>query len=642
MTSDEFNSVDQAVFGYSNGHRLLASSYNLSAVDVYELAAASDLAPGAQISGSESYLTGLMLPDSKRYAIIRTWLAPEMPRPGCVWSHVLLLNKTFLATHVDLTALDGFFVRPDKYQTDESFSVPIAIKRRSRGTLPDSEAVEPVLWACYGGDNLKDDVSIRPATERAILAVWSQQWPRLRARFTFRSIPASSSLKGQSFEFRRGVSLKKHSPSPEWLQAALEDATSYTITPLRRFLWRYGKDINSDRQVLPNLVAAYLATRSKTLKFEVADNVLELFGDGQAMTLKRDMLGLSPSKLSLVPSLSRVDLMQLLARHDDGALNYEQAEIALLFSQIEAAHVPEVAEVLVSKREELGELFNSIIGAILPLVTEDLLADGRLGDDFAIAAIHANPELLSERTMRVFSSEALIDFWSIEIDGAQRREIVRALLSREFVEEGVDLFYSCPSEMFEIAIELARQSELGESWLDIFRANRDLFSDGVTVLSEGEELMAAVRLLGFPVDPPELLPAWHTAFERTRSSLTYDDETRFGVYLLALCVRHGIENYRGLLISVLPPLRQKVLHDELPVDAREMISRWLPSDDSRWDLNKRLLKLFRKAYKRGVNMDDVVTSLNLSDAEYAYATDQDPETAVRRLFKAFSPWNYWD
>ncbi|UIJ82422.1 hypothetical protein [Rhizobium leguminosarum] len=642
MTSDEFNSIDQAVFGYSNGHRLLVSSFNLSAVDVYELAAASDLAPGAQISGSESYFTGLTLPDSKRYAIICTWLAPEMPRPGCVWSHVLLLNKTFLSTHVDLTALKDVFRRPDQYQTDESFSVPIAINRRSRGKGADPEAVEPLLWACYGNDNLKDDVAIRPATERAILAVWSQQWPRLRARFTFRSIPASSSLKGQSFEFRRGVSLKKHHPSPEWLQAALEDATSSTITPLRRFLWRYGKDINSDKQALPNLVAAYISTRSKKLRFEVADNVLELFGNGQAITLKRDMLGLSPSKLSLVPSLSSVDLMQLLAKHKGKALDYQQSEISSLFSQIEAAHVPEVAEVLVSNREELGELFSSIMGAILPLVTEDALAHGRFDERFALAAIHANPALLSERLMRLFPTEALIGFWSTEIDGVQRREILRTLLSREFVEEGAVLFYSRTSEMFEIAIDLVRQSELHESWLNLFRANGDQFPDSVTVLSNGEELMAAVRLLGFPVDPPELLPAWHAAFERTQSLLNYDDETRFAVYLLALCVRHGIENYRGPLVSILPALRQKVLHDELPVDAREMISRWLPSDDARWDLNKRLLKLFRKAYKRGVNMDDVVASLHLSNAEYAYATDQDPETAVRRLFKAFSPWNYWD
>ncbi len=74
MKNDEFNRIDQAVFGYSNGHRELASSVSLSPVDTYELAAASDLAPGAQLGVEESYLTGLTLPDSKLYALIRTWL----------------------------------------------------------------------------------------------------------------------------------------------------------------------------------------------------------------------------------------------------------------------------------------------------------------------------------------------------------------------------------------------------------------------------------------------------------------------------------------------------------------------------------------------------------------------------------------
>jgi hypothetical protein len=46
MSIDEnFNVIHQAVFGYSNGHRMLASTTQLSSVDEYDLAALSDLAP---------------------------------------------------------------------------------------------------------------------------------------------------------------------------------------------------------------------------------------------------------------------------------------------------------------------------------------------------------------------------------------------------------------------------------------------------------------------------------------------------------------------------------------------------------------------------------------------------------------------
>ncbi|TAV21350.1 hypothetical protein ELI36_32955 [Rhizobium ruizarguesonis] len=642
MKSDEVNRVHQAVFGYSNGHRLLVSSLSLSSIDVYELAAASDLAPGAEISGSDSYLTGLMLPDSKMFAVMRTWLAPEMPRPGCVWSHVLLLDRAFLSTHVDLTVLGAMFRRPHQYQTDEAFTTAIEINRRLRSGRPNIEAVERVLWACYGDVPLTDDLETRRDTEHAILTIWSQQWPRLRTHFTFRSIPAESNLKGQFFDFRKGISLTKTSPVPKWLAEASKDATSDVITPLRRFLWRYGKDVHSDRKVLPDLIRVYISTRSKTLKFDVADSVLERYPHGQAETLKKDILGLSASKLSLVPSVNSVDLMLLLGKHNESAVRYEEKELVSLFSQVDADHLPDVADALVSSREQLGQLFNPIMDAILPLVNEDILKEGRLSYDIALASVFSNPGLLTSSTTSVFSSLDLLSFWDIRLDDLQRMEILRALLTRDFVDEGAELFYHQPGEIFPIAVDLARQSRLHDSWLDLFRSNVQLSLDSIPVFRDGKDLMATARLLGFPIEPERVLRTWLTAFESVQSSLSHDDESRFYVYLFALCARHGIQNYRDVLIKILPSLRIRVLQNDIPADAEEMLSRWLPSDDARWDLNKRLMKLFRKAYKRGVKMDDVLASLNLSDAEIMYATDQDPESSVRKLFKAFSPFNYWD
>lgn len=640
MKSDEVNEVHQAVFGYSNGHRLLASSLALSSIDVYELAAASDLAPGAQISGSDSYLTGLMLPDSRMYAVMRTWLAPEMPRPGCVWSHVILLDRAFLSTQVDLTVLDAMFRRPHQYQTDEAFTTPIEINRRLRGERPDIEAVRRVLWACYGDLPLRDDLETKRETEHAILSVWSQQWPRLRTHFIFRSIPAESSLKGQFFEFRKGVSLTKTSPVPKWVTEACNDATSAVITPLRRFLWRYGKDLHSDRKVLPDLIRLYISTRSSTLKFDVADSILERYPHGQADTLKKDILGLSASKLSLVPSVNSVDLMLLLGKHNENAVRYEEEELVSFFSQVDANHLPDLTDALLSSREQIGQLFNPLMEAMLPLVTEEVLKLGRLNRDIALAAVFLNPSLLTSATTLVFSSMDLISFWSIPMDDLQRIEIIRALLARDYVEQGAQLFFDQPGQLFSIAVDLFQSSRLHDSWLNIFRNNVQLCIDFISVFREGKDLMAAARLLGFPIEPEQGVRTWLTAFQSAQFSLSHDDESRFLVYLFALCAQHGIQNYRDILIKILPPLRERVLNGDIPDDAKEMLSRWLPNDDAGWDLNKRLLKLFRKSYKLGTEMDDVLESLKLSEAEIAYATDHDNGSGVQKLFKAFFPFSY--
>ena len=45
------------------------------------------------VPGFESYLTAYPLPRSSLVAFARTWTAPEMPRPGCVWTHTLLIEQ---------------------------------------------------------------------------------------------------------------------------------------------------------------------------------------------------------------------------------------------------------------------------------------------------------------------------------------------------------------------------------------------------------------------------------------------------------------------------------------------------------------------------------------------------------------------
>ncbi|WP_354234952.1 hypothetical protein [Bradyrhizobium sp. I1.8.5] len=79
---------------------------------MYHLAAARDLASNVSLGPGESYLTGLPLTEPVRYALIRTLPAPEMPRPGCVWSDVLLLDQRLLTTIGSLASLLGEFRHP--------------------------------------------------------------------------------------------------------------------------------------------------------------------------------------------------------------------------------------------------------------------------------------------------------------------------------------------------------------------------------------------------------------------------------------------------------------------------------------------------------------------------------------------------
>lgn len=641
MRRNEVNNVGQAVFGYSNGHRLLTSTISLSSVDVYELAAASDLAPGAQITGSSSYLTGLLLPDSKLYALIRTWLAPEMPRPGCVWSHVLLLDQALVATQIDLTVLIELHRRPDGYGSDTGFSNPIHINRRLRGSRSDPTTTEKALSACYGDVPL-DTNTVDPQTfEQAIFAVWSQQWPRLRRQFVFRSIGTTSDLKGQFLHLKRGTSSTPNANSSPWLKEAVADATSQSVTPMRRFLWRYGKDIPSDRETLPELVDIYLTTRSAKRSYDAAEKVFARYPLGQADTLKKDLLGLTPEKLSQVSSISPVDLMRLLVKHQKLSVDHETEELTSIFSKVDAEHLIQLTPALMASRHHLGEMFGSIFEAILPVVNAETVLDPQVPVEFVLMAVARKPVIFTSALIERLSTDELLYVWSQDLKPKQRTEIVRAFMQRPYNEIVAGHALSQPGRTLNDAVYLIGTVGLHESWHSFFRQTVSHFLDKIATISAGDDLITAANLFAFPLEPKEGITAWFTAFKTCRSSLSEENESLFLVYLLDLALKHGMENYRELLVAILARLRHRILRSELPSDLENRLSKILPSDDARWDMNKRLLKLFRKAYRRGQEFDEVLDTLNLTDQEYAYATDQDPENMVRRFWSALNPWTYW-
>ena len=99
--------VQQALFGYREGHNLVAASVSLPPSVRHFLATITD-ASGSEIpEGFKITYTGLPVPQTDFYALFCTWPAPEMPRPGCVWSHVLLVELADLARMPDLSVLPG-------------------------------------------------------------------------------------------------------------------------------------------------------------------------------------------------------------------------------------------------------------------------------------------------------------------------------------------------------------------------------------------------------------------------------------------------------------------------------------------------------------------------------------------------------
>lgn len=82
--------IDQLLYGYREGHRLLAGSIDLNESLVWNLVRATDR-PSVPEQELETGITFGFILDKQYYALCRTWAAKEIDRPGAVWTHVLLL-----------------------------------------------------------------------------------------------------------------------------------------------------------------------------------------------------------------------------------------------------------------------------------------------------------------------------------------------------------------------------------------------------------------------------------------------------------------------------------------------------------------------------------------------------------------------
>lgn len=122
--------VEQMLFGYNNGHSLINSSLKKSLMRQRDVDFLSDASGMGKFS---SYITCYPIIEDGYYVFAKTWYADEMQRPGCVWTHVVLISFDDLKRvggKIDVAAL---FRRPDKSigfgQYGESIFCPILSTR---------------------------------------------------------------------------------------------------------------------------------------------------------------------------------------------------------------------------------------------------------------------------------------------------------------------------------------------------------------------------------------------------------------------------------------------------------------------------------------------------------------------------------
>ncbi len=230
-----------------------------------------------------------------------------MSRPGCVWTHSLLIGFADLATIASAESLQSLFRRPGA--PIEGYSRRLHLPEHDDGAAaitrhPDAGSLLAALYLdpsskvqMWAGDPSED--------ERLFLAVWLQQWPRLRRGFRFcSSITVDRSTPAEPFDLQ-AVGLgsgarRKVVSSARLVEEASSDARlSMAMADLRQpaglrpFLRQVGGDVPRGRAAMVVLCQLYDAlerTGRDGSAFNAALDALDALGASQARAARAIIL----------------------------------------------------------------------------------------------------------------------------------------------------------------------------------------------------------------------------------------------------------------------------------------------------------------------------------------------------------------
>jgi hypothetical protein len=449
--------IQQTLHGYSDGHRLLDGSINLSDEVARIVLRMSDLSGSNVISGFEEYLTGYPLESMNLYALAKTWYASEMPRPGCVWTHTLFIPGSFMADIANLQTLNSLFVRPQNTKAFAGYSSAIQFEtQRSQNVSldPDNGAdiqVADLIETLYhqNKDNVLIGAQSSRSFETALFRIWSQQWPQLRKAFTFctgalsargfsgkpfdlqcspnslvREIAAASVAK-QSQEM--SLLLKTDQQQPSWFVAAVNDALIPAGGGFRELLWAFADAPNRKYYApIAQLIEKFLNSSERSVD-EMIALVAEKFPTKEAgLGLKSAFFGSGRN----IPGFKPFDEGEILAALASTA-HFEafSSEALLLKSRgadlcnrdVESAgHT--ISKLFRSPVNRLGEdILAGMIEAINPAIAKAVTSDQ---SQFLPALFRAKPELGTSP-----------ELWATA--GDHKRELLEALLSQPNLNEGL-------------------------------------------------------------------------------------------------------------------------------------------------------------------------------------------------------------
>ena len=636
--------VEQTLHGYEDGHRLLASSMKLDEASDRSMLVLSDMLTPVLYTGDEFYVSGYPLRSLGKYVIARTWLATELPRPGCVWTHSLLLDRQTLASaSLWMSSILSTHRRPRVGHWPEftvSLSVDVVVEPGLAFRISLSRASE-LVQALYGTDEplvvVPASHSSRGAREDQELVgmLIEQMLPRLRDGFFFCTRTAGP-IEGLSCNVM--LLMDVAAESKMWLTSDMEedgyvggygrliqDLQPAPVHPLRMFISEYESDIPDPRQSVRVLAAIYdvLNERGGGALDIVSQWIQRELGAPEVgVTLKLALLRWRFGNLHIFHNpppwrerLRTLGRLKLFASRSEIAKLVEELSVQDLQTTMENAHE--------FGKGTLGETVFAVVSERVPLY---VLARIPFGVETKYKMAISRPKVL-----------AFEDFWS-DIQGG-KHALLECLIRGKRVRSAEDfqsVIRGLGTDILAGDVEtiLSAEETVCSSFLrQVVSEN----SSAQTVLKNSPELLRQlidlssrlpaedIEILGRIADgaPAEMKIDWRSWLglaQRLDLDLTRGVALSLASVLFKAGLRGVLPEASALLYASLDPLHKATQLDNLPEEVKRRLTPYLPDLGyfRNWDFCAKLRGAVLRLCLEGGNVHPSLLTMTRSRSTLRY------------------------
>jgi hypothetical protein len=541
--------INQILYGYDKGHCQLATSLSKQIPKLTHslLLRLSDASISGYGSESPSYITGYPLPEIGAYSLSRTWPAPEMHRPGCVWTQTLIIDYADLARIRSLAILDSLFQKPSNDMEFSKYKKSIALdpyKIPLKETYIDNLMVHKIVSDLYDKVTLPLSISWEESLEYTLYSVWSQQWPRLRRAFKFRTY-ASKTGSSEEFDFigsnrtEKILEVSQDNLMPyedEWIEQSVNNIVQDNSNDLQDFMWRFGADSTSTLKSYKPLVKIWSSVKNgnNVENLNNAWNVANFWSHpSPSLVVELLKLSLALPKSSITVEL-RKNIFSILKNQSLTIFNSD--ELDAIASQLDNLDLEELYEYINSNIEKDHENTAVIIDI---LSTSKLVELVNYQNSLLDLVLDIRPliycEVLFWKNRRHLSKKLILML-------KDNLSSIEAILSSVFEAKAYDAFSEIielsPDKIIPILINLCNSSDTAtfdyKPWVKIIANHPQVtlmtLSSNITLKIDFIELLTNHIDVNTP-NPLKEKDSWLVAIKRSKRKLTIKNQT-LALYIL--------------------------------------------------------------------------------------------------------------